>query len=502
MAFLRTANAIVMHPRATQGGWSKVRTAARVNGNPNGSLVAQASEILGKPFSPDDYLLTHCTIVASVEVEAVPGVKLGSVKEGGRKINRKYADYRVSSETDRYINNNLDCFSRGVLLKAYRTFIGAHNFLEHVQVEDLSKGRIIDAVARDIGDSIYIDILVATDRRHRELVADIESGKLTTLSMGCSVEETVCTKCGNVAVDETELCECVKYAKGNRFIDERGRQHRIAELCGHESIDPTGGVTFIEGSWVASPAFTGAVMRNIIAPEHLSARAARRVQEVLASPPPEWVDGQRKAASETMEAQEPAVVGRVSERRAQFDFGEPAEEGGGGEQQEQAAPSKLDTLQDVIEQEVVNRVERRIREQLSKKEKAEEPSPEDSTAAPNDNVIRQATQRVARQAYAASVDALVRMASSDADLMNRVAILDRSFGVQAPIPLYRAVLTAGPLSKHGSTEGFLKACRGALGRPFGPSEAAALIRLGRILSHAESILRSPNPESNSNRSQR
>jgi len=498
MAFLRTANAIVLHPRATPGGWTKVRTAAKVNGQPNQNLAAQASEILGHAFNPEQYLLSHCTLVASVDAIEVLGVKLGSVKDGNRRIHRKFADYRVTAETDKYINNNLDCFSRQVLLKSYRTLIGAQNFLEHVQVEDLSKGRVIDAVARDIGDSIYVDILVATDRKHADLVADIESGRLGTLSMGCSVEFTTCTQCGNVAVDETELCDHIKYAKGNVFLDERGRRHRIAELCGHHSEDPTGGVTFIEASWVASPAFTGAVMRNIISPEALNARTANKLQEVLSSPPPQWVNGSDvrvKAASEAeVLVQDRAVVGKVSDRRAQFDGGEE----GGGEAEaapSPAPPTKFDELEDRILSTIMERIEKKVSDEVAKKDR--KPSPEDSTAHLNDNVQVAHATRVARTAYAASVMAMIRTASSDADLVNKIAILDESFGVKAPVGVYRAALTVGPLSKFSSTETFLTACRDAMGRALGLSEGRALLRLGRILTNAEGVAnRNSTPEKN------
>lgn len=487
MAFLRTAQALVVHPRATQAGWSKVRMAKIAPGQPAQNLVAQASDILGQVFDPAKFLLTHCTIVASVDVIDVAGVKLGSVKEDGKKVNRKYSNYRVTAETDSYINNNLDCFSRDVLLKSYRSFIGAHNFLEHVQVEDLSKGRIIDAVARDIGDSIYVDILVATDRKHAVLVNDIENGRLGTLSMGCSVEQTICTKCGNVAVDETELCECIKYAKGNMFLDERGKRHRIAELCGHESLDPTGGVTFIEGSWVASPAFTGAVMRNIITADSLSAKAAAKVQEVLATPPSQWVtEGKQQRAASDILLPEAAVVGRVSDRKVAFDFGEPDESGA-----EPAAPASkggpLDDLEDRVMQDVIDRVEKRVRDEMDKK--PPRANPEQSSTAPNDTLIKEATRKVAREAYAASVKAMARTSAGDADLINKVAVLDESFGVKAPVSIYRAALTVGSISKYGSAEGFLKVCRDTLGRPLSHGESRTLVRLGQILklSTPESI---------------
>lgn len=477
MAFLRTANALVVHPHATQAGWSKVRTAAKVNGKPSADLSAQASEILGTRFDPDRFLMSHCTIVASVTAKAVPNVKVGAIKEGGKKINRKWAEYLITPETDQWINNNNDSFSREVLTASYRTFIGAQNFLEHVQVEDLSKGRIIDAALRDIGDTLYVDILVATERKHSQLVADIESGRLNGLSMGCSVSETQCTKCGNVAVDETELCQCCKYEKGNYFMDDWGNRRRIAELCGHSSVDdPPGGVTFIEASWVGSPAFTGAVMRNIISPEEVSLSAAKQAAIILSSPPPEWVmGGQQKAAR--------------LDKRADFDFGDGSAAPADGEAPAAAPAAPKDdwaTLEESAMQIVRDRVEKRIREEVSKKDKAGQPGPEDSTAHGNDSLNRYAAKQVqaaVRQSYAAAVSTLSRTASCDADLMDKVAVLDQTFGFKSNVTVYRAALTAGPLSKFASTEGFLKACRDAAKRPFTSGEGRVLVRLGRILDH-------------------
>lgn len=128
--------------------------------------------------------------------------------------------------------HNCDSWSRPVLLKSYRTFVGAHNFLEHVQIENLSKGRILDAVARDIGDSVYIDILIATDRKHRELIKDIESGELTTLSMGCSIDGSTCTKCGHWAADETEFC----FPPGTRVLKSDGKYVAIEEIVSGDVV--------------------------------------------------------------------------------------------------------------------------------------------------------------------------------------------------------------------------------------------------------------------------
>lgn len=238
MAFLKKAFAGVTHPNWGTANWQRFvdehraqmagtgyRGLARVaSGTPN--LIAQASEILQDEFSPEKYLLTHATIVASVDTDEVAGQRLGAFNEMGRNINRKWANYRVKPSCDIYINNNHDCWDRPVLLKSYRTFVGAHNFVEHVQIEQQSKGRIIDAAARDIGDSIYTDILIATDRRHTSLIRDIEAGRMGTMSMGCSVTETQCTKCGNVAADETEMC----FPPGTRVLLGDGRYVPIEEI--------------------------------------------------------------------------------------------------------------------------------------------------------------------------------------------------------------------------------------------------------------------------------
>ena len=219
MGFLRYANAKTVHPYTTGQGWDNVRVAAAQT-RMDRSLVDQASKILNEQFDPSRYLLSHATIVASVDTVDVPKARLGSAKVDGKIINRKTTAYRIKPECEQYINNNFDSWARPVLLKSYKTFIGAHNFLEHVQIENLSKGRILDAVARDIGDSVYIDILIATDRKHRELVKDIESGELTTLSMGCFLPGTQVSLADGtrVAIEDVQVGDMVLTHKGRSRV--------------------------------------------------------------------------------------------------------------------------------------------------------------------------------------------------------------------------------------------------------------------------------------------
>lgn len=455
MGFLKHARAMVVHPNIAQPS-GLVRTAAA-----NRNLVEQAREILGGNLDPSQHLISHCTIVASVDVKPVPGIKTGTLKIGSKTINRKWAEYLVTPETDQYINNNQDCFSREVLLKSYRTFIGGHNFQEHVQIEEQSKGRLIDAVARDIGDSIYVDILIATDRKHATLVREIESGELTTLSMGCVCDSTQCTKCGNVAVDETELCDCIKYAKGNYFFDDQGIRRRIAELCGHPTMNDTGGVRFIEASWVRVPAFTGAVMRNIISPSGIVAQSDS-IRSILASPPTQWSD------QDTVKV---ASVSKTSEE--DMDPSAPAE-----------PADPLNDAEEKLYKSLKDRVVGRIEKELSEKGKPKEPTLPDGSMSTNENISKMAYQTV--------VSRITKTAKSNQDLIRNLSIVNSAFGIRVSSDIYRLAYNVGSRRSYPSDKEFLLACVKLANRPLNQAEVRTLIRVGSLLSSRELVAHKEN----------
>ena len=155
--------------------------------------------------------------------------------------------------------------------------VAVHN-CEHIQIPALSKGKILDAIIRPVvhhskyGDAnIYVvDILVATDRRHQELVSRIESGKLNTLSMGAVCEVCQCSICGKLIKDDDKNCEHLENYLGSHYKCEDGKKRIVAELCG--ALDENGNYienscNFIEASWVEHPAFEGAVVNAFIETE-------------------------------------------------------------------------------------------------------------------------------------------------------------------------------------------------------------------------------------------
>jgi len=617
MGFLRFAKANLTAPLPGEKAWEKVRVASTGEPLPV-NLIEQASEILKENFDPRNYLLTHCTIVASVGTEAPPNVEIGRVKFGSQFVNRKYPNFYIKPESEGKINNNQDSWSHPVLMKSYRTFVGAHNWVEHVQLEELSKGRVIDAVPREVedGNSIYVDILVATHRKHDDLIRQIQDGELSTLSMGCflpgtqitmadgtrlpieevqpgdmvlthkgrlreveniqlrrgtwdlcqiyvegisegisatdnhpffvrhseteivevpaeelrmgntlylpgpsgivqiypvrfvergkhegwvhnfeveedhsyiaggvavhncSVDETQCTKCGHVAADETQMCAHVKYEKGNHFYDPSGIRRKVAELCGNEVLEPTAGVHFIDASWVRVPAFTGAVLRNIIGPGEISPEMARMAGEILASPPAQWtssgIDAFMKAASVA-----------AAYRRAQFpeeDEDPDAEEG--KEKKDDGSP--LDSLTDQVYNFVTERVRRKIEKDLKGDKKPEESSDKGSMDS-NESVIKESSrfQMKASDTYKVGLAALVKTARCKEDFIRGIATFNEVFKIRVPKRLYVASLKVGSTSRYGSLDQFLCACHRVLGRKVSMGEAKTLIRLGQLLNNLE-----------------
>lgn len=477
MSIRKTAFGAIAHYDWGPDNWAAFQTRARghirtASASPN--LIEQASEIIGETFDPNDYVLSHCTVVASVDTEDVPNVKLGAIRDDGRTILRKYSDYRITPESQIFINNNNDSFSRGVVLKSYRTFIGAHNFLEHDQREIVSKGRIIDAVVRDIGPSIYTDILVATSRKHANLIRDIKNGRMNALSMGCSCSATQCTKCGHVAQDESDLCDHIRYMKGSIDFDHQGRAFKIAELCGHETEDPTGGVNFIEASWVEVPAFQGAVLRNILEPEIINLDTKARARQVLASPPPEWTNDDIRRAARMVSADMPPPPPPDAPPLP----GAPAPGGAGA-----PAPADDDPLSALVgdvKKLVFDKARKQIQDELSEDVRDQASDGELATST-GDGLVHQG-RRIAKIVQGA--DALLRIARSDVELLDGLARLEESHGIKVSKEVYRTALRVGSTSGHASFEKYLERCAEVLGRQPQHGEAETLVRLGRILSLA------------------
>lgn len=491
MAFAKYAYANIIKPDINIPIWDRVRDSAQALGSAFSTRAS--SRISLAEFSPKEFMLSHATIVASVDTEKGPG-PLGRHLEGNFTVDRPYADYYVTPKTARFVNNNQDCWERKLLLASFRTFIGGENYLEHLQIPEMSKGKIVDAAARDIGDSIYIDILVATHRRHQPLIAAINSRQLQTMSMGANVAFTLCTKCGNKAADETQLCPHVKYEKGNKFLDILGTERRVAELCGHISEEP-GSNRFIEASWVGNPAFTGAVLRSILTPEEASVYDrlhGDRIQVAFSTPA-------RTAESTQF----------VKAARRAFDFGEEKEQfpGGGGDAEEKKEEKKdpLDSLVEDLTKTIKDRAMQKVRRdmdgdagggnQVEEDHSNHNLVPASTTAARRKiaGVVRSLTSDRQRQ-RTLMMGALLQQRGgwkavaasksfSGRDVLAISRVLDQLHGspsVAGVARIYRTVLAVGGSSPYADVDTYLAACSRVLGREPTQNEKLALLTKGRL----------------------
>lgn len=534
MAFVKYAKASVVHPIFSQKGWEELRHVA-VSPTPTFELRNATQVVLGQ-YDPQKFLLTHCTIVASVDTETT-GLPTGSQLFDGSQIKRLYPDYFISNGTTKYVNNNHDAFERKLLLSSFRSFVGGQNYVEHVQIPELSKGRIIDAAARDIGDAIYVDILVATERKHKALVDAITTGQLGTLSMGCQVSFTICTKCGNAAEDETQLCRHIKYEKGNYFIDPKGQRRKIAELCGHVSAEP-GSVKFIEASWVANPAFKGAVLRNILSPKAGEVAGTREKIQVAFQTPtevsdpnaiqkaakisPQAIPGDHLAylfegeslgylkASEPNSALEKAQLvkkDRLSQIHISFD------DGMSDSTQEEKPAGETDPLKKHIDDlytTLVDKVKDRVKKDLSEAEAEKTRSVIDENSS-NESLIKSAMQYSEWREKAATVLSNVRNAKAARTVLagmilhsmdgwsavhkanrftgSEILVMDRLMSqtkkkasVAGEARVYRTVIAVGGTAKYQNVNEYFAACRKIMGRTPTESEKAMLLEKGKLFS--------------------
>lgn len=400
---------------------------------------------------------------------------------------------------DSYIANgsavhNCDSWERKLLLNTYTSFIGSENYLEHLQIPEMSKGRIIDAAARDIGESVYIDILVATNRKHKPLIASILNGSLSTLSMGATVAHTTCSNCGNVAVDETQLCEHIKYAKGNDFFDAMGVRRKNAEICGHFT-DPTS-CQFIEASWVANPAFKGAVLRNILSPEEVASIGGEKTLIAFSKP---------------VKVNNPfAIPKAASLKKADFGVGQQTPEESEATKEDTKGDAK-DPIRGIVEDltnAIHEQVIKKIREEIGKGE-ADSANAIDLNG--NDNLIHAALEHPEWRGVAKKVASAI----PDRPLMKKVLaglILHKNDGyagliksgnysgkelliiarmvdmlskrsiVAGDTRLYRTVLKVGGMRPYSNIESYLSACRQVVGRDLNSDEVSILIDRGRLFA--------------------
>lgn len=157
------------------------------------------------------------------------------------------------------VNQNYDAWPSRELKKAYHTFVGKPVFVNHGN-EDPERARGVVVAARYVerGADKYIECVMETDaRRYPRLAREIVAGGMDSVSMGVEAGFTICSVCENRATDVHDMCDHIKFHKGDDFRSRKtGKRVQAFEHCYK--------LAFFELSWVFDPADETAVASRVI----------------------------------------------------------------------------------------------------------------------------------------------------------------------------------------------------------------------------------------------
>ncbi|MEU6362296.1 hypothetical protein [Streptomyces albidoflavus] len=153
-------------------------------------------------------------------------------------------------------NDNHDEFPAEEIAKAYATFIGKPVFVNHVNDNHRrARGVIIDAALHedknpDGTPDTWAEVLMEIDaKQFPKLAKAILAGHVDRTSMGCDVERSVCSACGNVATTPAEYCAHIPGLKGKRIFRATASGKRVGELVRETCY----GLSFFENSVLVEP---------------------------------------------------------------------------------------------------------------------------------------------------------------------------------------------------------------------------------------------------------
>ena len=133
-----------------------------------------------------------------------------------------YIKVRAISAGENYgCNKNGDFFPEEELKNNYKTFLDAHVFKNHEnKAVEKAIGDVMDAVWND--EMKYVELFIRINRKVAPtIVAGFEKGYMTDVSMGCRVDHTICSICGNVAKTPSQYCQHIRQHKHEILEDGR-----------------------------------------------------------------------------------------------------------------------------------------------------------------------------------------------------------------------------------------------------------------------------------------
>ena len=173
-------------------------------------------------------------------------------------------------------NSNGDSFSKEELLQAYKSFEGVPFFTNHENQDiEKAKGKIIFAEWDEKENSVYTIAFVDRDA-YPHICRGIEQGYMTGVSMGASVEYSICNICENKAERTEDYCEHIRNRKSRKFTGKARnvRTGNVEQFRDEPVFEHNYGIKFIELSGVVDPACPSCHIEGIIANDNYLGKVA------------------------------------------------------------------------------------------------------------------------------------------------------------------------------------------------------------------------------------
>jgi len=213
---------------------------------------------------------------ASGRVIVEPGSDKAKIVEAEIKKHPNALFFRAKAIEADCPNTNGDYFSWDELLSAYKSFEGVPFFTNHDnQNVENARGKVIFAEAVPEEQAIYTICFIDRDA-YPHICRSIEEEYVTGVSMGCSVEYSVCNICNNQAERTEDYCTHIRNRKGRTFTG-RARDVKTGEEKSFKDQDVfefNYGLKFIELSAVVDPACPNCHIEGIIPNENFLAKVA------------------------------------------------------------------------------------------------------------------------------------------------------------------------------------------------------------------------------------
>jgi hypothetical protein len=190
-------------------------------------ILADVADFYKISSDPRDYLLIPARAVSADRPnENMDGWDYEELVRFDPRVGRRV--YRTFEAKPHFVNHKSDnpLVSRGVILDATLNDKNA--------ADSKVKEAVFKATGRVVDKDIFVECLIAMDTTKDPILAKAyKEGSVDKFSMGCDVEYTVCSYCGNKAASVGQFCNHIRNKLSKKsYIMPDGRSHVPYERCG------------------------------------------------------------------------------------------------------------------------------------------------------------------------------------------------------------------------------------------------------------------------------